>query len=94
MDPAIIALIGTVCGGVGLKALEHMLSRGRLNRDDASKIRDELRLALKEERTENADLERAVEKWKTAYYDLRDKHIDIQTRLQICLDRVKKHDDG
>lgn len=75
LDPAVIALIGTLCGGVGLKLLEHWLSRSKIKIDEAGKIRDELRVEVNALRQENKTLEAEVDKWRLAYYDLREKQI-------------------
>lgn len=76
LDPAWIALIGTLCGGIGLKLLEYWLGRSKVKIDEATKIRDELRRDMEALRTENRQLELDVDKWRREYYDLRDKNIE------------------
>ena len=61
-----------------MKLLEHFLSRGKLKIDEASRLRDELRIELQSVRAENKDLEQQVDKWRREYYDLRDKNIERQ----------------
>lgn len=92
MDPAWIALLGTLCGGIGLKVAEHYLGRGKLKIDAATAIRDELRQGLSLERNENAALEKDRDKWRDAYYDLRDRHIALQTELTLALHKMKDRD--
>lgn len=92
MDPAWIALIGTLCGGIGLKVAEHYLGKSQVRIDDARKIRDELRLSLAEQRAEIILLEAEVTKWRDAYYDLRDKFAKLQTELQILVAKMQGKD--
>lgn len=73
LDPAWIALIGTLCGGIGLKVLEHWLGRNKFKTDEATRIREELRTDMTALRTENKELERQVDEWRLKYYDLREK---------------------
>lgn len=89
LDPAWIALIGTVCGGVGLKLAEHWLGRSRVKVDDAAKIRDELRIEITTQREEIKALEAEVNKWRSEYYDLRDEYVKMQTELTLALQRIK-----
>lgn len=89
IDPAWIALIGTVCGGVGLKVAEHWLGRNKVKADDAAQIRTELRQEITSQREEIRQLETDVDKWKQEYYDLRDKYINLQTELTLALQKIK-----
>jgi len=89
IDPAWVALAGTVAGTVGLKVAEHFLGKGRIKIDDAAKIRDELRLEINANRQEIKELEDDVEKWRADYYDLRDKYIQLKTELTLALDKIK-----
>jgi predicted nuclease with TOPRIM domain len=74
LDPAWIALIATVTGGVGLKVTEHWLGRNKVKVDEAAQIRDELRLEIAALREENKQLGAAIDKWREEYYALRDKY--------------------
>jgi cell division protein FtsB len=91
MDPAVLALIGTLCGGVGLKVAEHYLGRSKVKMDDASRIRDELRLEIAAQREEIKALEAEVNKWREEYYNLRDKYIQLQTELRFAMEALKKN---
>lgn len=88
-DPAWIALIGTVVGTIGLKVAEHFLGKGRIKIDDAAKIRDELRLEITANKQEIKELEEELDKWKSAYFDLREKQIELQTQLTFALQKIK-----
>lgn len=90
MDPAWIALIGTLFGGVVLKVTEHWLGRNRTSSDDAKQIREELRSQITSQKEEINELEDEVNEWRSKYYDLRDAYIKVQTELQIALEKIKR----
>lgn len=90
LDPAWIALIGTLCGGVGLKVLEHWLGKSKVKVDEASKIRDELRLEIGALRDDVTRLETEVNNWREKYLDLRDTYAKLQTEYTIALARINK----
>lgn len=94
LDPTWIALISTLCGGVGLKLAEHWLGRNKVRIDDAAKLRDELRLEITAQREEIKQLESDVDKWRKEYYDLRDKYINLQTELTLALQKIKDEATG
>lgn len=85
MDPALLALVGTVVGTIGLRVIEHWLTRGKVKIDDAARIRDELRMEVTSQREEIKQLETDAIKWRNEYYDLRDKYIQLQTELTLAL---------
>jgi uncharacterized protein YlxW (UPF0749 family) len=89
LDPAWIALIGTVIATVGLKVTEHWLNRNKTQSDDAKQIRDELRGQITSQKEEIERLESEVEAWRTKYYDLRDSFMKQNTELVLALDRLK-----
>jgi len=84
IDPAWIALIGTVCGGVGLKVAEHWLGRNKVRVDDATQIRDELRQEITANREEIRELETALNEQREKYWALYKEHIALQTELTIA----------
>lgn len=83
MDPTLIALIGTVMGGVGLKVVEHYLGKSKVRIDDATQIRNELRLEIDALRAENRQLEVEVDKWREDYYNIYRKMINVRTTAQL-----------
>ena len=93
LDPAWIALIGTLCGGVGLKVLEHWLGKSKVKIDEATKLRDELRIEINSQRDEIKSLESEVDRWRKDYYDLRDKYSTLNTEYLIGLERIKAEAD-
>jgi NAD-dependent oxidoreductase involved in siderophore biosynthesis len=89
LDPTVIALIGTVMGGVGLKIAEHWLGRNQVKVDHAARLRDELRLEITAQREEIKQLEILVNKWRDEYYATYEKYIKLQTELTLALHRIK-----
>lgn len=90
LDPAWIALIGTLFGGVVLKVTEHWLGKTKSQSDDAKQIREELRTQITSQKEEIKSLEDEVNEWRSKYYDLRDSYIKVQTELQIALEKIKR----
>lgn len=89
LDPAWIALMGTVVATVGLKVTEHWLNRNKTTTDDARQIREELRSQIVTQKEDIERLETEVETWKTKYYDLRDSFMEKHTELTIALEKLK-----
>lgn len=89
LDPAWIVLIGTLCGGIGLKVVEHWLGKSKIKIDEASQIRDELRLQLAAQKEEIRELEAEVMRWRSQYYDLRDQFTTLNTQYLIALEKIK-----
>jgi hypothetical protein len=89
-SPGILALIGTIFGGVGLKLVETWLGRAKVKQDDAAQIRGELRQQLTAQREEIEQLEAAVEKWRAMYYDLRDVKMKLEIELSHALQQIKQ----
>ena len=89
LDPAWIAFLGAAFGGAGLKLTEAWLGRNKVKIDDASQIRDELRLEIQSQREEIRALEAEVHKWREQYYALRDKYMTLQLDLLKRVDTIK-----
>lgn len=90
LDPAWIALIGTLCGGVGLKILEHWLGKSKVKIDEAARMREELRGEVNAQKEEIRLLEAEVDKWRQDYYDLRDEFSEAKTNYIIQLEQLKR----
>lgn len=88
IDPAWIALVGTLCGGVGLKIAENWLGRSQVKVDEATKLREELRNEITAQREEIKTLEAEVTRWRDSYYNLRDEMTKLQTELTILKQRL------
>lgn len=89
LDPTVIALIGTVMGGVGLKVAEHWLGRNKVRVDDAARLRDELRLEITAQREEIKTLETEVDHWKKDYYELKGLYMNLEVDLKFALQKIK-----
>lgn len=94
LDPAVIALVGTIFGGAGLKLLEHWMGRSQVRVDEAANLRNELRIEITALREEVKALEAEVDKWRTDYYDLRDKYSTLNTEYLIALEKIKAEADA
>ena len=90
VDPAWIAAAAAIFGGAGVKFVEHWINKNRVSVDDASRLRDELRLEISDQRNEIKELEVEVNKWRDEYYDLRDRYIELQTDMRISLQILKR----
>ena len=89
LDPAWIALIATVTGGVGLKVVEHWLGRNKVKVDDATQIRDELRLEIVALREENKQLEADLSKWREDYYAVRERELKLKNILDRAIASIE-----
>jgi uncharacterized coiled-coil DUF342 family protein len=89
LDPAWIALIGTLCGGIGLKVLEHWLGKSQIKIDEAAKLRDELRIQITAQGERIKALEEEVDEWREKAYDFRDKYTELNTQYTILLNKMK-----
>lgn len=93
IDPAWLALVGTVFGGAGLKLLEVWLGRSKVRIDEAANLRNELRVEIVSLRDEVRSLEGEVDKWRQDYYDLRDRYATLNTEYLIALEKIKAEAD-
>lgn len=94
IDPAWIALIGTLCGGLGLKVIEHWLGKSKEKSDEATKIRDELREQIDDLRAEVRELETERDKYRNEYYDLMQKYSTVYFELQEALAKIRGQAEG
>lgn len=90
MDPSVLALVGALFGGAGLKIVDHYFGKKRARVDDAARIRDELRLEINSQKEEIAKLEQQKDDWQQKYYDLRDEVSRLKTDLEFALRNVQK----
>lgn len=78
----VIALIGTVLGGVGLKVVEHLLGRRKLRDDTATQLRGELRTEVESLRNEIQKVELEVDQWREKYYTLLEQFLVMKVKLE------------
>ncbi|ASR76616.1 hypothetical protein SEA_TRIBUTE_225 [Streptomyces phage Tribute] len=84
-----IALIGTVLGGVGLKFVEHWLSRSKVRDDTAAQLRTELRTEIQGLKTELNNVESDLDKWRGKYYELMDNFIKVKSELETAMRQLQ-----
>lgn len=96
MEPALIALIGTIFGGAGVKLAEKLLNRKRERHDLAADIREELRKDLESVRLELQRTAEALKEarndldgWKEKYYTLLEEMINLKTKIEISAQEVR-----
>lgn len=82
IDPTIIALIGTLFGGVGLQFTGHLLGRRKQRDDTATALRGELRAEIDSLRQELRKVESEVDVWREKYYTLLDQFVKVKTQLE------------
>lgn len=79
------ALIGAIFGGVGLKVVESLVSRGAQKRDYDARYRDELREEIQELKKEIQFLSDQLDEWKAKYYAL------VEHTLQALAQKDKEN---
>jgi predicted nucleic acid-binding Zn-ribbon protein len=96
LNSAVIALIGTIFGGAGLKVAEGFLNRSKnrlekekFDADTASNMREELRKEVSELRGELRKVEGELDIWRGKYYDLLDQFIQVKSSLDASLRQMK-----
>lgn len=85
-----IALIGTILGGVGLKFVEHWLSRSKVRDDTAAQLRTELRTEIQGLKTELNNVESDLDKWRGKYYELMDNFIKVKSELETAMRQLQQ----
>lgn len=73
LDPAWIALIGTLFGGIGLKILEHWLGKSESRKNSNRELRRDLNDELQELIARVDRLEDEVTLWRDRYYAEQEK---------------------
>lgn len=93
----LIALVGTIFGGAGLKITERWLNRAKEKNDTAKQIRDELRTDMATYRKEITDLKTELDKveaevnaWQDKYYELRDKYVTLKGLYEDALRQIQR----
>lgn len=89
-----IALIGTVLGGVGLKFVEHWLSRSKVRDDTAAQLRNELRTEIQGLKAELNNVESDLDKWRGKYYELMDNFIKVKSELETAMRQLQQNNTG
>lgn len=88
METAVIALIGTLFGGVALKIIEHILSRGKRQEDLATSMRKELREELAAVKQELREESKESEEWKSKYWELKAELLIVNHKTNRAVEVV------
>lgn len=86
----LIVAVSGVAGGVIVKAIEWWRERGRLEADDATAIRKELRAEVKALRAELKVLTAEVDTWQARYYETAASLSRLQAEHQALTDRYRE----
>lgn len=86
-----IAVIGTMLGGVGLKFVEHWLSRSKVRDDTAAQLRNELRTEIQGLKQELNNVETDLDKWRGKYYELMDNFIKVKSELETAMRQLQQN---
>lgn len=90
LDPAWIALIGTIIATVGVKILERWLGKKDRNSTDAAQIRSELREQITTAKEEIRRLEDELDEWRAKYYAAIEELVAKRIELQNALDTIRR----
>ncbi|TNM61525.1 hypothetical protein FHN55_16985 [Streptomyces sp. NP160] len=82
VEPAVLAVLGTVFGGVGLKIIEHWLGKKKAKTDLASELRDELREDMKDLRQQLKEERERSELWEERYWELKTGQLLINEKVR------------
>jgi peptidoglycan hydrolase CwlO-like protein len=78
MSEALLALLGAIFGGAGLKLIEALLSRNRAKIDAATEFRKELREEVTLLREELSKARKEIDEWRERYYSIMEKYHLLQ----------------
>jgi chromosome segregation ATPase len=87
-NPTLLALIGTIFGGVGLKLLESLLGKKKVQSDEAAAIRAELRTDVNSLRQTIKDEKISTDKWRAEYYKTLEECYDTKRQVTEVKARV------
>jgi malate synthase len=94
-NPTVLALLGTIFGGVGLKVTEAFLGKKKVQSDEAASIRKELREDVNSLRQQIKEQKMETDKWRDEYYKslevisaTKSEVINIKTKIGDLEDEV------
>ena len=88
IDPATIALIGTVFGGIGVQFTGHLLGKRKVKDDLATQLRGELKSEIATLRQELREVEKEVDVWREKYYTLLDQFVKVKVQLERTMNNA------
>jgi chromosome segregation ATPase len=91
MNEAVIATVGVLFGGAGLKIIEHYLNRSKQITTDERQWRDEMRGDLSGLKGEVASLRTEVDTWRQKYYDLLNDHLQLKAKCTELEELAHRH---
>lgn len=87
-DPTVVALIGTLMGGVGLKVVEHWLAKGKAKMQDMANLKADVRATVNdtEARMDRAmerldKVEAEVDDWRGKYYSAQEQILVLKAMM-------------
>ena len=89
-----IDVIGKMLGGVGLKFVEHWLSRSKVRDDTAAQLRNELRTEIQGLKQELNNVETDLDKWRGKYYELMDNFIKVKSELETAMRKLQQQNNN
>lgn len=90
MEPGLVfALLGTMFGGVGVKAVDRFLGRKKEQHDIASEMRDELREEIAGLKSDVVLLKEEVKEWRGKYYAILEQFILVKGEIDYTLQQQK-----
>lgn len=82
---ALIALLGTLFGGVGLEVIRRALAKSKEKEDSATAMRNELRTELTSLKAEMSAVEKELDLWRQKYYELYEKYVFIKVQYDAAI---------
>lgn len=89
LDATLLTLLGAIFGGALLKLAEYFVTRGKAKVDEATAIRAELRVAIKDLTTEKEGVEAQRDTWRERYYSQLEKYSEQTATLRWALQRLE-----
>lgn len=87
---SLIALAGTIFGGVGLEITRRWLNRSKEKDDVATAIRTELRAEIVGLKKEIDDLEKELTDWKNRYFTLKEEYLLARVQIESQINEAHK----
>jgi septation ring formation regulator EzrA len=88
ISPAVLALLGAILGGSGLKIVEHSLNRSKSRNESEASMRAELREEIKSLREELRKVQAELDSWRIKYYELQEEFIAARDEFSKALRQV------
>lgn len=87
---ALIAVIGTIFGGAGLKIVESLLLRRKDKDTTATDLRTELREDIRYLREELKKAETELDEQRRKHLELMQEYLDVKSKLDEALSEIKE----